>query len=279
MELWAADAERSSDRDPYAVAGAEARGAIERLLATKVPHRKTRVFLAIVYLTVTFSKVGDRVYVAQIAAVARIPGDGDEYRHTRRAIAELKKDGVITWEPVRGRHKQSWVSLNVDGKTRPLLAALPGGKPGQMDSRNLARCDTENPASSGPPTEEVVREGPEEEDSSQQMDVQILQRPAPAGAGALEDLALSAVRTAEQAIAAGGDALIAYVCDHLKSGVQPRRTHGAIRAVMNDWDLPDQALLDALDAVQSKRVLGQIFKTEAEYLTATLRRMGERGDY
>ncbi len=138
-----------------------AREAIERFIEAAGPNRLTRVFLAVEYFTALYSKskCGDRVYVAQIAAVARIPGDVDE-RHTRRALKKLHELGVIVWKPARGRGNPSWVSLAAD-KTRPLLAPVSGGKTGPPGSRKPGQLEIENPASGGPPTEkdrEEVRE-------------------------------------------------------------------------------------------------------------------------
>jgi hypothetical protein len=148
------------ERDRYEVAGAAMRATIERAVERadrKGLTRASRVLLAVLYLTGTYSRVSDgRVYVAQIANVAGIAGDVDE-RHTRRALAYWADLGVIFWEPAKGAGRASWVSLVrgpeqrplmaplAGGKTRPSVAGFPGEKPGHLESRN--------PAVDGPPTE------------------------------------------------------------------------------------------------------------------------------
>jgi hypothetical protein len=133
-------------RDQYAVVGTAMRASIERAIAAGGLNRLARVYLAVLYLTASYSRLTDRVFVAQIAVVARIAGDVDE-RHTRRALSKLARLGVIGWEPSRGRKSASWVSLTPSAARRPLMAALPGGKPGQ-------NWPGENPARTGPPPEE-----------------------------------------------------------------------------------------------------------------------------
>ena len=116
-----------------------------------------RVLLAVHFLTACYSRVSDRVYVAQIAKVARL----DEHR-TQKALAFWHRVAVIEWHGSPGRGRASWVSLPYDvEKTRQLPNAVRSdlaGNPGQF-------CD-KNPVSSDPPTEkvfrEVVREGSSE---------------------------------------------------------------------------------------------------------------------
>ena len=80
---------RPRERDRYVDVGIEMRAAIDRAIAAGALNRVARVFLAVVHLTPAYSRLNDpRVYVAQIAAIAKILGDVDE-RHTRRALATL----------------------------------------------------------------------------------------------------------------------------------------------------------------------------------------------
>lgn len=139
-------------RDAYPEACAAARAAIDRALESGCVNRPMRVFLAVLKLTVFWSKRTERVYVAQIAAEARIPGDVDE-RHTRRELAKLHKLGVIRWEPGRGRGKASWLSLEKGAINRPLMAPLSGAKTGPDRARKEGQIELENLATSGPPTE------------------------------------------------------------------------------------------------------------------------------
>jgi hypothetical protein len=111
------------------------------------------------HFTALYSRVWDRVYVAQIAAVAGL----DEHR-TQKALAFWAACGVIEWRGSQGRGRQSWVSLRVSSaeKTRPLVNLLPTDlteKPGEF-------C-RENPASSDPPTENLSEKSSEQKRPSQ----------------------------------------------------------------------------------------------------------------
>jgi hypothetical protein len=94
-------------RDPYRDVGEATRRAIERALAARLTPRQWRVFAAALTVTTTYSRLGDRIYVAQLAELARIPGDDETYRHTRRALRELDERGVIDWQGQRGRGRRS----------------------------------------------------------------------------------------------------------------------------------------------------------------------------
>lgn len=150
-------------RDPYVDVGRALRSSIASFLEG-TRDRRTRVFLAVLYLTASYSRITDRVYVAQIAELAAIPGDtaADGYRHTRRALKELHDHGSIVWASSRGRGKQSSVSLIVQGeKTGPLLAMVSeqktgpvrDAKPGRSELEKPGQLELENRAASGPPTE------------------------------------------------------------------------------------------------------------------------------
>src|SRR4051794_9104595 len=90
-------------RDQYTDVGRAFRASIASALE-HVRHRETRVLLAVYWLTASYSRLTDRVYLAQIADVARIPGDneGNGYRHTRRALSALHQAGVVFWQGTRG---------------------------------------------------------------------------------------------------------------------------------------------------------------------------------
>jgi hypothetical protein len=108
------------------------------------------VLLAVYHLTGCYSKVADRVYVAQIAEIAQL----DEHR-TQKALAFWHRLGVIEWHGSSGRGRPSWVSLPNDSeKTRPLLNVVGSDLNGEREN------SPKNPVSSGPLprrfTEEVL---------------------------------------------------------------------------------------------------------------------------
>jgi hypothetical protein len=176
-EPGAARAARSNDqprsRDDYCDAGAALRASIEPALE-HIRSRETRVLLAVYWLTASYSRLTDRVYLAQVAAVARISGDSEanRYRHTRRALNVWARRGVIRWVPARGRGRQSCLSLSPNGaKNLPLLAVVPdpkkgadrSSKRGPIEARKGGRSESEKGASSGPPTEKYSEKTPEED--------------------------------------------------------------------------------------------------------------------
>lgn len=125
------DEPRRPERDAYADVGQAMRLAIERFLSGaegRTLTRDARVFLAVLHLVASYSRLADRVYVAQISELAQIVGDVDE-RHTRRSLQKLHKLGAIDWQPSRGAGRQSWVSLPSHAADRPLVNTVAVANP------------------------------------------------------------------------------------------------------------------------------------------------------
>lgn len=109
-----------SDRQKYADVGAALRASIAAAIADKGINRRSKVLLAVLYFTASYSRTGDRVYLDQLAEVARLPGDRDG-RELRRHLHALHQAGIIEWRGSRGGHAPSWVGLRGADRSRPLV--------------------------------------------------------------------------------------------------------------------------------------------------------------
>jgi hypothetical protein len=108
-------------RDGYAVVGAATRQAITRAVNASLTHGELRTLLAVIDLTSSWSRLGDRVYVADVAARARMTP-----RHVRDCLTALATTGIITWAPRRGHSVRSYLALPAEGETGSHVPVSPG---------------------------------------------------------------------------------------------------------------------------------------------------------
>lgn len=64
--------------------------------------RKSRVLLGVHYLTATYSRISDQVYLDQLGDLVALAGDS-ENRILRRCLRELNDVGAIVYSPAQGR--------------------------------------------------------------------------------------------------------------------------------------------------------------------------------
>lgn len=107
-------------RDPYLHAAAAGRLAIERATAAKVPLLEMRVLAAVLHYTALRSRLGDHVYLAQLAAVTYATDDVQPWQlvKIRQAFTRLRAARAITTKAPRGRHAavqpRYWIELPND---------------------------------------------------------------------------------------------------------------------------------------------------------------------
>jgi hypothetical protein len=100
------------------------RDVIARAVESDAVRGRSRVLLAAIYLTASWSRVGDRIYTDQVASIAKLPGDTDG-SHCRRALRELAELGVIEYHGGRGSGRSSWISIRLsEDQTHPLMAPV-----------------------------------------------------------------------------------------------------------------------------------------------------------
>jgi hypothetical protein len=169
-EPWAAGAARSNDqrqsRAAYALVGTAARESIARTIswAAEHPHQKQvsrnmRVLLAVHFLTACYSRVSDRVYVAQVATVAQLDED-----RAQKALSFWHRLGVIEWQGSKGRGRASCVSLPNGGeKTRPLLAVVATENPASSVGKTRSVLTPKTRPVLAPPTEKYSEKTSEDD--------------------------------------------------------------------------------------------------------------------
>lgn len=105
-------------RDNFAEqVGPAMRACIEQAFREDLVRGRGRVLLAVMYLTASYSRVGDRLYVAQIAGVAQL-----EESYVRRILREYDDRGVLEYHGGLGQGARSWVSLRpTEHRLQPLM--------------------------------------------------------------------------------------------------------------------------------------------------------------
>jgi hypothetical protein len=94
-----------AERVGFIVANEAGRGAIDRAVAAKVTRNEMAVLLAVLHVTVLWSRLSDHQSLAQLARVAGITGkyQRDVDKRVADALRHLAKLGVITYQPGRGK--------------------------------------------------------------------------------------------------------------------------------------------------------------------------------
>jgi hypothetical protein len=65
-------------------------------------------------LTASYSKLADRIYVAQIAQLADLDWRDSSYKTTKAALRRLHQIGAIDWQPSRRHGERSLVTLPIE---------------------------------------------------------------------------------------------------------------------------------------------------------------------
>lgn len=100
-------------RDGFGEVMEAQRQAISRANALRLSAGEYRVLLAVLSLVASYSRLRDRVYVAQV--VTRTEGLSERY--VRDCLAKLARLGIIYWEPHRGHGAASVLGLPRAGET------------------------------------------------------------------------------------------------------------------------------------------------------------------
>lgn len=130
------DVDDHAERVPYIALCQAGRAAFSAAMAAEVTHRQLRVLVAVVNLTVLWSRLEDEISPDQLAEEAAIPGNADtRNRAIRRDLKRLVGLGIVTYTPGRGKGHVSLVGLPVlvtqkGAATDPLLDDTKGGRSG-----------------------------------------------------------------------------------------------------------------------------------------------------
>jgi hypothetical protein len=88
------------EREPrtrFGLVGKAVRQAVTRASGAKLSDGDRRTFEAVIALVSTYSRLSDRVYVADVSAIS-----GLSERQTRDCLAKLARLDIIVWQPRRG---------------------------------------------------------------------------------------------------------------------------------------------------------------------------------
>jgi hypothetical protein len=95
------------------------RSSMARATEAKLNGTESRVHLAVLSLTGTWSRLSDYCYTEQIATLS-----GVRPKTTREILGKLGRLGVIVYSPARGRHRRSLIGLPLDAEKAPGSEAL-----------------------------------------------------------------------------------------------------------------------------------------------------------
>jgi hypothetical protein len=139
-----------TERVPYVEAGKAHRLALKRAISIERTTRSDwKVLSAALALTASYSKLTDRVGVAQVAAFAGVN------ERTRGSLKKWSEAGVLVWHPKQGgRGINSTLSLPQPGASGPVG---PVSQPGDGE-RQPGDSGPEQPGDCPPITEKVPRE-------------------------------------------------------------------------------------------------------------------------
>ena len=189
----------SSTRDRYADAAATARGVLERAARTKLSTKEHRVLEAVIARTALYSRLGDRCYLAQIAAHAHGVDRAEKWmlEKTRLALVALRDAGLIDYRPPKGRPPGDagpsyYVELVGTAKDHPATGGDTEGTPPAVGwtsegetppdpVENTTRSRMETPPAGGGPrekTSEKAREQPAEHEVTEEARRRIERRRA-----------------------------------------------------------------------------------------------------
>lgn len=176
---------RAKGRVDYAEAASAGRAVLFAANRMALNDRQHRVLSAVIALTALYSRVEDRVYLAQIAAFAHGVEDAPTWmlKRTREALVELGKRGLVVTLPPRGRPPSGhqgpayWIALGTpieDPGTEVLYEARKGpplkseSDPGTGPEQTPAPVQNRPPSRSrtdlgtGPPALKASEQAPEE---------------------------------------------------------------------------------------------------------------------
>jgi hypothetical protein len=104
------------DRDRFVECAKALRAALDKAIAAKLGGALWRVLAAVIELTVTWSKLEDEVYLAQIARIAGMhDGEGNarpgDVKRVAHSLKQLRDAGIITYVPSRRHGQKSRIGL------------------------------------------------------------------------------------------------------------------------------------------------------------------------
>jgi|SRR5579884_1198362 len=96
----------------------ELRGFVDRLIEKKLVRGDAAVALAAIREIASYSRLAERIYVAQLAAKV-----GQHHTHVARALRKFHDAGALVYAGGQG-HAASWISLRLgpDGRQLPIMA-------------------------------------------------------------------------------------------------------------------------------------------------------------
>lgn len=168
-------------RDPYREVGEATRHAIGAVIDSRATRLEHRVFLAVVWLTCTYSKLSDATYLARVASIAYGVEEAKPWQleKTRKALVMLRDLGAIEVTAPRGRPSAGpryRVGLPVNpareeagqgqeesspGEGRPSDVIQPGAglRVAQPDSELIQPDSVANPARNQPGYRPLIQPG------------------------------------------------------------------------------------------------------------------------
>lgn len=186
------------ERVPYQVAGQVARGVLRRAAGAGLTTKEHRVLEAVVAHTALYSRLWDRVYLAQLAAHAHGVDEAERWmlEKTRLALKRLADEGLVTCQPPRGRppagskgpaylvvlvpqeHHPSTGGLSEDDEpeTPPVDGWTSDRETPPDPVRNTTRSRMETPPVGGGPTEKTFREDSREQPPPDPVDLETRRR-------------------------------------------------------------------------------------------------------
>ncbi len=131
-------------RVSYELAGRAARASTEAALAGNLSPTDLRVLVAVHALTVSWSRLADRVSLGQLVKAAGVPtgkSDRDAEKRVARSLSHLAVLGAVYYRPGGGRGRAGTVGVPIPkgGQTDPPL----GDKRGSVSDRKGGLCDAE----------------------------------------------------------------------------------------------------------------------------------------
>jgi hypothetical protein len=125
-----------SSRAPYAEVGSAIRDASRRANEAQLSDGQRKVFLAVIALVASYSRLEDRVYVADVAGLSRLSN-----RHTRDCLKFLHEQQLIVWKPRRGKSVKSLLGLHPASKSGTPRPPVSVPEPEGLEQEKAALTD------------------------------------------------------------------------------------------------------------------------------------------
>ena len=175
---------RAPNRDPFPVVGMAVREALRK--ASSVAPFERAVLCAVIALVSTYSRLEDRLYVAQVARFVYGTERDDltrwQIQHTSQALRRLRDLGIVAYVAARGRGSRSLIGLPAPTeddekapRTRSLSTEVADSSSDREKAPQTGSLSTDVKGSSGDrekapgvrsPSEKVYEERSQSEESS-----------------------------------------------------------------------------------------------------------------